>query len=290
MQVKLIGDPGLFTEVAGVFLRSDPFSTNVIGAYLAATAAGLRPSAGADLWAAVIDHGAVAGVAMRAAARHLFLSRMPSAAACQLAITLQRSGQPVPGVNGEVSAVTAFTDTWTARTGTTASVELSMRMYRLGELAVPARVPGAARVAGAADAAVARDWFLAFHAEAIPHQPAGDLAGEARHRLDAGQIFLWTQDGRPVSLAAHSTPASRVARIGPVYTPARQRRHGYGAAVTARATKAAIKAGAEHVVLYTDLANLASNAIYQSIGYVADHDARDCLFHEPGRPGRPARQ
>lgn len=49
--------------------------------------------------------------------------------------------------------------------------------------------------------------------------------------------------------------------------------------MTAEATAAAIDAGAKHVVLYADLANPTSNAIYQAIGYRADHDAEERSFH-----------
>ena len=78
-----------------------------------------------------------------------------------------------------------------------------------------------------------------------------------------------------MALAGRSAPAGGVARIGPVYTPPARRRRGYGSAVTARATQAALQAGANDVVLYTDLSNPTSNAIYQSIGYVADHDSQE---------------
>jgi predicted GNAT family acetyltransferase len=74
-----------------------------------------------------------------------------------------------------------------------------------------------------------------------------------------------------VSLAAVSPPAVGVARVGPAYTPAHWRRHGYGAAATAATS-------ADHVVLYTDLANPTSNSIYQAIGYRSDHDAEERIF------------
>ncbi|MHB8246554.1 MAG: GNAT family N-acetyltransferase [Acidimicrobiales bacterium] len=56
------------------------------------------------------------------------------------------------------------------------------------------------------------------------------------------------------------------------------RRHGFGSAVTAAATAAALGAGADHVVLYTDLSNATSNAIYQAIGYRPDHNAEERAF------------
>ncbi len=58
------------------------------------------------------------------------------------------------------------------------------------------------------------------------------------------------------------------------------RRHGFGAAVTATSPPplAALSVGAAHVVLYTDLSNSTSNAIYQAIGYRPDHDAEQRAF------------
>jgi predicted GNAT family acetyltransferase len=52
-----------------------------------------------------------------------------------------------------------------------------------------------------------------------------------------------------------------------VYTPSEHRRRGYGAAVTAAATRDAQDAGASEVVLFTDLANPTSNGVYLRLGY-----------------------
>jgi predicted GNAT family acetyltransferase len=52
-----------------------------------------------------------------------------------------------------------------------------------------------------------------------------------------------------------------------VYTPPQHRRCGYGAAVTAACTRDALRHGAEQVVLFTDLTNPTSNALYQRLGY-----------------------
>ena len=68
-------------------------------------------------------------------------------------------------------------------------------------------------------------------------------------------------------MAWHSPVVAGMARVSSVYTPAAHRRRGYGAAVTAQATRAALDAGAAEVVLFTDLANPTSNAVYRRIGY-----------------------
>jgi predicted GNAT family acetyltransferase len=151
-----------------------------------------------------------------------------------------------------------------------------MRLYRLGVLQVPDS-SGFARLAVSADAELVLDWALAFHLEAAPNHPTDQLADVVKRRLDAGQLWFWVTD-EPVSFAGLSAPANGVSRVGPVYTPPAFRRHGYGAAVTAHASQAALDAGADHVVLYTDLANPTSNAIYQALGYVPDHDCEERSF------------
>jgi predicted GNAT family acetyltransferase len=58
-----------------------------------------------------------------------------------------------------------------------------------------------------------------------------------------------------------------VARVGPVYALPEQRRRGYGGAVTVAVTQAALDDGAASVVLFTNLANPTSNALYVRLGY-----------------------
>jgi predicted GNAT family acetyltransferase len=50
------------------------------------------------------------------------------------------------------------------------------------------------------------------------------------------------------------------------------RGHGYASAATAAVSQAALEAGLREVVLYTDLANPTSNAVYQRLGYLPVED------------------
>jgi predicted GNAT family acetyltransferase len=52
-----------------------------------------------------------------------------------------------------------------------------------------------------------------------------------------------------------------------VYTPPEHRQRGYAAGVTAACSQHALDCGAEHVVLFTDLANPTSNGVYRRLGY-----------------------
>ena len=72
-------------------------------------------------------------------------------------------------------------------------------------------------------------------------------------------------------------PAVGVARVGPGYT-ATPIDAGLRCCGDRYATATALSAGAEQVVLYTDLANPTSNSIYQKIGFVPDHDAEERAF------------
>lgn len=269
-----------FLTAAEPLLLSDPFSTNVMAVVAGRIAAGQEPDSERHLWATVEDSdGCIVGAAMHTPPHHLFVSRMPAAAAASLADVVADTGRDLPGVNGALIATGPFAATWAARTGRKSTLITAMRLYRLGQLAWPQGVAGNAIAAVTPrDTELAAGWLAAFHEEAQPHAPVWDWRALAERRVGAGQVLLWRDEDAVVSLAAVSAPAAGVARVGPVYTPPEHRRQGYGAAVTAKATAVALSAGADHVILYTDLENPTSNSIYQSIGYKPDHDAEERSF------------
>jgi hypothetical protein len=179
------------------------------------------------------------------------------AAAEDLAATLDG----VPGVNSTDEAARAFADAWCRRTGATARLGRRSRLYRLGEL-VPPGVPGQARIGTAADRDLLASWLVAFAAEI--DEPVGSPADTADAGLRQGHYSFWEVDGVPVATAGVRQPAGGVVRVGPVYTPPEQRGRGYGSAVTAAVSAAARP---HEVVLFTDLDNPVSNAVYRKIGY-----------------------
>lgn len=175
-----------------------------------------------------------------------------------------------------VSGETALAVQWAALSGGTATLRTAQRLFRLGDLVVP-DVPGAARVATADDREVVLGWVRAFLAEGDIHEePESVVDG----RLENGQFLVWVVDGVPVSLAGHQVPAYGGVRVGPVYTPPEQRGRGYGGAVTAAVSARAQELGTE-VVLYTDLTNPTSNALYPRLGYAPVSD-RAVLEISPG--------
>jgi ribosomal protein S18 acetylase RimI-like enzyme len=124
----------------------------------------------------------------------------------------------------------------------------------------------------------------AFAAEALQAMPrdAGDMQRsiDARVGADAtGGFTLWELDGRPVSLTGWM-PVAGGARIGPVYTPAEQRGHGYASNLVAEVSGEMLERGAAACFLYTDLGNPTSNAIYRRIGYEQVAESSMILFDE----------
>lgn len=169
-------------------------------------------------------------------------------------------------INVEGTLAGRFAGVWLRRTGVAVRRGVGLRLFRLGELRPPVRLPeGQARRAATADRELLLTWCAEFAHEV--GEPPGHAAAWVDERLAHGVFTLWEEAGRPVSMAGTTRPVAGVVRVGPVYTPPAYRRRGYASAVTAVASRAALDAGANAVVLYTDLANLTSNAIYQRLGY-----------------------
>lgn len=224
--------------------------------------------------------GATVGALVQEAGRPVVASALPPGYAAAAA---DRSPGALPAVNGPVPEVEAFAAAYTARTGLRAEVAMRMRLFRLVTLTPPAGVPGGARVAGPVDVDLLARWQLAFIDEAVRAlDPPSDPRPGIVESMDRGAgHLLWEIDGRPVAYASARRPMGPMSRVGPVYTPPGHRGHGYGSAVTAAASAWAHEAGAREVVLFTDLSNPVSNAIYPRIGYRPVLDALELRFVPP---------
>jgi hypothetical protein len=226
--------------------------------------------------ALVRDAGKVALVVVRTPPRGLILSE-PGVAleritgAVQVVVDDLAAVSPdLPGAGGPKPTVGPFVAGWSAATGQPARLAMAERIYRLSRVIPPRPTPGAWRLADLGDRALLLDWLVAFQDEALSVRPP---AGEAEAmvdlwvRQDGRLAYLWEVDRRVASLvvAGARTPTGR--RIGPVYTPPGERRHGYAAALTAAASQDQLDRGSRFCFLFTDLSNATANGIYQRIGY-----------------------
>jgi predicted GNAT family acetyltransferase len=200
---------------------------------------------------------------------------MPPAAAESLAGAL--SSTTLTGVSGPVAVTEAFAAEWHRRTGATSRVWGRQRLFRLATLTPPeASPPGKPRVAGPGDRDLLLDWMATFQRE-VGEEPAG-VAEFIDDKLSYGGILLWEADGEPVSMAGASRIETGMVRVQAVYTPRRHRAKGYAGATTVAISQAALDAGATEVVLFTDVENPTSNALYQRLGYTPIEDRSTVEF------------
>jgi predicted GNAT family acetyltransferase len=199
-----------------------------------------------------------------------------------LAVAIHEEGIRPPGALGGVPEIESLVRMWGGLTGAATRRRMGQGVYRLTSIRPVTGVRGEARPATPADRDLVLAWVIAFQDEALPFDL--DRSGTERdvdvrlQRRD-GWLTLW-EDGEPVSMAGSGARTPNGARVGPVYTPPRFRRRGYGSAVTA-AVSAHLLERHRFCFLHTDLANPTSNRIYQDIGYEHVCDFADHAFDYP---------
>jgi GNAT superfamily N-acetyltransferase len=256
-----------FLGAAHHLYRADPvlFCTEL--GILAELAAAPRPA----LLITVHDAGdlTAVGAALRPLAYPLLTSGLGDDDARLVARFLADHHIAIPGLLGSRSSAEAFAAAWRDSTAARPGICTYETVYRLDALQPPRPVPGAARITGRSDRPLLVDWLGQFHAEAFgrPVDQTSTSAFLAQVTTAGSQFIVWHVAATPVSLARVHPAVNGVARIGPIFTPARERRRGYGAAITAAAVDNVVHAGATEVVLQTDVDNATSNALYQRLGF-----------------------
>jgi predicted GNAT family acetyltransferase len=262
---QLTGDVEEFSDTAGDFLRSRPVE-HTVPLTLVDTLRRHGPHAYGPEdpifgWYRSGD-GPVAGACLQTPPFPLLITSAPDLAALAGLLV----GRPLPGVNALAGDVDEFAAAWQQHTGATAVPGRRSRLYRLEVLTPPSPLaPGAPRVAGAADRDLLITWMTSFHRDV--GEGIRDVEDSVDEKLPYGGLTLWEVDGVPVSMAGATRPEAGMVRVLAVYTPPELRGRGYAGAVTAVVSQAALDAGAVDVVLFTDLANPTSNALYQRLGF-----------------------
>ncbi|GGM80520.1 hypothetical protein GCM10009721_01190 [Terrabacter tumescens] len=251
------------SRLAGLVTR-EPESLSVIASVTESLVAEPDRYAGPRWWVVADTAGEVVGAFMHTPPHPLHVALATAEQARDLAALLAADGDTLPGVGGLREPAEAFADEWTARTDDTATVTMRVGRFDLPERPrMPFEVAGSFRVATGADCALVDEWHQQF-VDAI--EGGGRTVASLVRTVEAGRVGLWEHDGRTVSMAYASSPSGGVTRISGVWTPRELRGHGYASAVVAALSSDRQDAG-EACMLYTDLANPTSNAIYRALGY-----------------------
>jgi predicted GNAT family acetyltransferase len=196
----------------------------------------------------------------------VLVATLPAGSAADLIMRLGANTGLPAAINLPSPDAAGFGAAWAQETGGSATAAERSRLFRLERLVPPEPVPpGAARVAGPGDRELLIEWHVAFGEEAHGSDEIAERTVD--DRLSHAGLTLWEADGQPVAMAGSTREVAGVVRIAGVYTVPAHRQRGYGGAITAVASQAALDAGASAVVLFTDLANPTSNALYQRLGY-----------------------
>ncbi|MET8561071.1 GNAT family N-acetyltransferase [Streptomyces flaveolus] len=261
-----------FLSRAGAFLRSrpalhtTPLSVTEKVRTLGAAAYGGR----FPVFGRLEREGEVHATFHRFPSRGLVVTSLTAEQADTLAARLVALvGHSLPFVTAEQSTATAFAEAWQRHTGAISTLRVRLHLYRLGTLTPPEPFPaGRGRLVGEREHEQLMRWCREFAAD-VGEDVTIDAASWAGTRFAEKRYTFWeTPDGTPVSMAGANPMAGGQIRVDPVYTPAHLRGRGYAGAVTVEVSRAALAAGAEEVVLYTNAANPTSNALYQRLGYV----------------------
>jgi uncharacterized protein len=215
---------------------------------------------------ATVEHrGDVIGCALRPPPDGATLTRMPAAAAAELAADLARSCDSLPDVCGPEEQAVAFAQKWAEARGHKWALECRFRWYAAVDVVdLPQRADGALRIADAADRPWVTPWASAYAGDVWAS--AVDVPAFFDRRIETGSLYVW-DDGGPRAVAAVSGVTPNSARISAVYTPPQHRGQGFASTLVADVTRKVLSGGRRWCVLSADLANARVNAMYQRIGY-----------------------
>ncbi|QCJ45106.1 GNAT family N-acetyltransferase [Bacillus sp. S3] len=184
----------------------------------------------------------------------------------KLAIELKNVS--LSGITGAPDTVERFAEIYSKKKDIRLEKEMTMESYYCPKVLKPSNVRGEFREAAAEDVKTVAGYLSGFLRDAFNSsvEPESQLS-KAETIIEAGGLYLWQVDGKPVSMANISHRSAKYGRINSVFTPIGLRKKGYASALTAELCTILEK---ERLIpmLYADISNPASNKVYQNIGFV----------------------
>ena len=238
-----------------------------------------RPLAG---WWAAAEGTEVRGAFLHDTPAPLVIVGGVPEVAAALAPVLHSHRRHVCGVDATLEAADAFAAAWTPRTGTAARLRRHVKVYRMAGAAPDVEGPhGQARPATLADWPLLVDWIRACGTE------AGDFSRQpedvARELLSYDGAIFWEVGGQAVALGTFTRPVEHAVRLGWAYTPHSDRHHGFAAAVTVAASRAALsRPEVSEVLLISDRTSPVRRA--QALGYELASERVELSFGPPTGP------
>ncbi len=252
-----------FLADIGPWLAANEPANNVILALAHSLAGNDHPFHEPVFMAAVRQCGKVVGCAIRPPPDHIDLTPMPPGAATLVAAIAVDHCPDLDVVGGEQAAASEFAAAWARRRG--GSWELTHRWswMALHEVEPPTPVPGAMRHAEAADWPLIESWAPLYMEDT---GAAGSVRSFLERRLATRSLYVWEHHGlKCMASISGFTPTGM--RVSAVFTPREHRRLGYASNTVAAVSKNALDAGRRYCILFAESHHLATQRVYQRIGY-----------------------
>jgi len=228
------------------------------------------------LMASVEADGNVVCAALLAPPFNLLVSPAPSVALEALAEQLRAWGIAIPGVMALAPMSVAFAALWQRRQGCSAVRGKDVQLLALAVAPPATAAPGLLRAAARADISLLAAWGGEFFPEVrLPDAERDLFVARLDEEIAAERLWLWECDGQPVSMLGYRETTARTVRIGPVYTPRAWRGRGFASAVVSEVSQRLLAAGRSWCLLFADLENPTSMALYRRIGY-----ENVCIYRE----------
>jgi predicted GNAT family acetyltransferase len=260
IKIEMSEDARAVLQAGEAFLNHAPAEHNLILTLLHERANHPEPG---RYWMLFAD-GKFSGLALQSPlSMPAVLTDAPLAAIEELVNAIAAERPDLPGVFGIAATASRFAACWAERMKLPVSPVEALRLYRLTILQPPPPAPGCLRIATDADFELVLEWLKDFQEETGSFVASPDTM---RRRIHARLVWIWDDD-KPVSMAAVTIPVVHTVRVGFVYTPPAFRCRGYAASCVSAVSRTALDTGAAQCVLYTQLSNPQSNAIYRRLGY-----------------------
>lgn len=184
----------------------------------------------------------------------------------------------LPGVTGTRETAQLFAGVYGKLTGRTASIYMMLEAYHCTEVQKPDQVSGSLVQAEAGDIPLVAGYLACFAEDAFGIRRAPEeFTGNAEACIKSGRLYLWMDQGQPVSMANLAHQSRRHMRMNEVFTPRQFRKRGYASAVVAELCSQLLDKGITPM-LYADAANPDSNKVYQAVGFKRTGSVADLRF------------
>ena len=176
----------------------------------------------------------------------------------------------LPGVLGFKVGAERFVKLWCEKKGIKSQLVRNERGYKLIEVAEETIGNRTFIVGIELSQSIILKWAEEMVLEAGLETEADQInrtLNQIEQDIKDQKMFLLLDNNEPVSMARKAGKTPNGSLINFVYTPPHLRRNGYATECIAKLSKRLLDEGNKFCFLFTDLANLISNSIYQKIGY-----------------------